>query len=339
MKALKIILWIVVILAVVIAILAVIAPKELKVERQIHIEAPAEIILDQLSHFENFEKWSPWSEVDPEMNTRIEGNDGEPGAVYYWEGNKKAGKGSQELTSVSNDRIEILLTFEEPYKSEANVYYDIVPDEYGTNVSWGFTSKTSFPWNIMGLFMNMEEMIGKDYDKGLISLKTISENMAAEYAHSYNIIETEFPLTHYLIQRETVSINELNEFFGNNYPLLYQMATTSELNVNGVVSAIYFDWDQEAGLTDVAAALPIDVNGITETDDNIIEVSGKALHVEYYGHYDEITNAYSAIMEYVNSNGYEITNWLFVEEYITDPQTEPDPANWHTNIYLVDNVN
>ena len=111
------------------------------------------------------------------MEQKFTGTDGEVGAISYWNGNKEVGEGEQELTKIiEGERIDSELRFLKPWKSTSDAYLITESvDAQKTKVTWGFSGKNKFPFSIMMLFMNMDKMIGKDFEEGLASLKKIME--------------------------------------------------------------------------------------------------------------------------------------------------------------------
>ncbi|NNK10262.1 MAG: SRPBCC family protein [Flavobacteriaceae bacterium] len=167
-------LYILLVLAAVILILAIIAPKTYDVNRSVVISKPRSEVFEYLKYLKNMDHWSPWAKKDPDMEKKFSGTDGEVGAVSYWNGNKEVGEGEQEITNiVPGERIDGELRFMKPWKSESDCYLILEDaEETGTKVTWGFKGKNKFPMSIMMLFMSMDKMVGKDFEEGLSSLKT-----------------------------------------------------------------------------------------------------------------------------------------------------------------------
>jgi hypothetical protein len=137
------------------------------------------MIWQNISPFQNFEKWDPWSSEGPAMSRTIEGNDGAVGAIYRWKGNKDVGSGSQTIMSLGpTSHIVISLQFEEPFTSKAKVFYNLEDTVSGVKVTWGFDSRFPYPFNTFRIFMNMDKMMDADFSKGLANLKALSESKA-----------------------------------------------------------------------------------------------------------------------------------------------------------------
>ena len=170
-------LYIVLGIVLLILLLAAIAPKTYNVFRSIEINCPKDEVFNNLKYLKKQDEWSPWAKRDPNMEQKFTGTDGEVGAISYWNGNKKVGEGEQELTKIiEGERIDSELRFLKPWKSTSDAYLITESvDAQKTKVTWGFSGKNKFPFSIMMLFMNMDKMIGKDFEEGLASLKKIME--------------------------------------------------------------------------------------------------------------------------------------------------------------------
>lgn len=169
----EILLYILAGLAVLVLILALLAPKTYDVSRIVEIQRPRSEVFEFLRFLKNQEKWSPWERKDPQMQKELRGVDGQVGAISSWKGNKEVGEGEQEITRiVPGERIESALRFFKPWKSTSDAYLDVSEVRPGTTrVRWGFSGKNRFPMSIMMLFMNMDKMVGKDFEAGLRDLK------------------------------------------------------------------------------------------------------------------------------------------------------------------------
>ena len=163
---------------VLVVFLAIIAPKNYDVYRTIEVARPKAEVFEYLKYLKKQREWSPWEKKDPDMDHKFTGTDGEVGAISYWNGNKDVGEGEQEITKIiEGERIEGELRFLKPFKSTSDCYFDVEEISGGsTIVTWGFSGKNKFPMSIMMLFMNMDKMVGKDFEEGLGSLKSILEN-------------------------------------------------------------------------------------------------------------------------------------------------------------------
>jgi uncharacterized protein YndB with AHSA1/START domain len=170
---------IVVVLILIIATLlgyAATRPKTFKVQRSTTIQAPAEKVFTLINDFHNWPLWSPWEKLDPAMKKTISGAPTGKGAIYEWEGNSKAGKGRMEIVdSNAPSRMDIKLDFEKPFRSNNRTEFLLAPQGSATQVTWTMTGPSAFMMRLMGIFMNMDNMIGKDFDAGLAGIKALAE--------------------------------------------------------------------------------------------------------------------------------------------------------------------
>ena len=178
MKIVKIVLTILLSIVGIVLITALFVKKEYTIEREIAISQPKQVVFDYIKIVRNSENYSKWVMTDPNMKKEFRGTDGTIGFVYAWDSeNKNVGKGEQTISNiVEGERIVYDLRFIKPFEGIATAYMNTDSiSENETKVKWGFNSSMPYPMNAMLLFMNMEEMLGKDLEIGLANLKTILE--------------------------------------------------------------------------------------------------------------------------------------------------------------------
>ncbi len=173
---------ILVILVVVIAMILLLAaskPNSYRVERSGTIQAPPERIFPLINDFRNWPQWSPWEKLDPAMKKDLGGPPSGVGSSYAWEGNSKAGKGRMEITeSNPPTRVKLNLNFVKPFKSDNVTEFNLQPRDTGTHVHWTMNGPAPMMTKVMMVFMNMDKMIGRDFDEGLANLKRVAETSA-----------------------------------------------------------------------------------------------------------------------------------------------------------------
>lgn len=159
-------------------IIAAFSKKDFAVERSTTVNKPISETFHFLSSLEIQDKWSKWTLIDPQMKKNYIGTDRTVGFISQWESqHKQVGEGEQEIKKlVPNERIETEIRFQKPMKSIANAYFTLTEaGENQTNVSWGFTSRTPWPFNLFMLFFNMENAVGNDFSEGLANMKKLIE--------------------------------------------------------------------------------------------------------------------------------------------------------------------
>ena len=168
-----------IVIAVLIAgvlILALTKPDNFKVERKGTIKAPPEKIFGILNDFKNWTTWSPWEKKDPAMKRIYGATTTGKGATYGWEGNKDVGVGNMEIAeSVPSSKLTLKLNFEKPFKANNIVNFTLTPVDGGTDVTWSMEGQNNFMSKIMQVFMDMDKMVGPDFEAGLANLKAAAE--------------------------------------------------------------------------------------------------------------------------------------------------------------------
>ena len=334
MKALKFILIGVIVVVILVAVAALIAPTKTTVSRSLQIDANPKIILEHVKNLKKANTWSPWNDYDPNLEVSFEGEQGEVGSKSFWKGNDEVGEGYQMLTSYTPERVDIKLVFTAPWEAENAAFFDINPNEKGAMVTWGFEGETPYPMNIMNLFYDLDEMIGDDYMRGLQNLKSITERIDF-LSMGYFVEETAFDEKAFLTIRKTIPMSEIADFFSPKFEALYTKAGLAGATVEPAPYGLFYEWDEENGKTDLAAALAV-VEGVDNFDEELPAYGGKALKIEYWGGYAASYDAHIGLGNYMLEMGYNF-NDLVIEHYLTNPEEEPDSTQWHTDIYYLVN--
>jgi uncharacterized protein YndB with AHSA1/START domain len=159
-------------------VLALFTKKGYSLTREVVIKQPVNVVFDYLKHIKNQDEYSKWVQTDPNMKKEYRGTDGTVGFVYGWNGNKQAGEGEQEIKDIDeNKRLDLEVRFVRPFAAVAKTPFITESiSENETKVTWGMTSSMNYPMNILLLFMNMENLLGKDLEISLQQLKQNLEN-------------------------------------------------------------------------------------------------------------------------------------------------------------------
>ncbi|PYS32437.1 MAG: polyketide cyclase [Acidobacteria bacterium] len=172
---------VVVVLVAVIAILAALQPTHYRIERSATINAPASVVFAQVNDFHKWEAWSPWAKIDPAMKQAYEGTPSGTGAIYTWAGNNQVGEGRMTITeSHPSDLIKIKLEFIKPWSATNATDFAFKPQGNQTAVTWTMEGDNNFMGKAFGLFMNMDKMVGGDFEKGLAQMKSVAETVAKQ---------------------------------------------------------------------------------------------------------------------------------------------------------------
>jgi len=151
--------------------IALTRPTPFQVQRSIAISAPPDAVYRDIVDFSRWELWSPWAKLDPAQKTTLVGEG--LGAVYTWSGDDKVGAGRMTIVeTVPGSKVGIKLEFLRPWESTNETSFLVVPDGAGSRLTWLMKGNHGFVGRAMSIFMDMDKMIGPDFEKGLASLKT-----------------------------------------------------------------------------------------------------------------------------------------------------------------------
>jgi uncharacterized protein YndB with AHSA1/START domain len=175
-----IVLGLVVLAVVVVLIFAAAKPDTFRIERAATVQAPPERVFALINDFSSWRAWSPWEKMDPDMKRNFPGPTSGKGAVYEWDGNKKVGQGRMEITESSPpSRVVIRLDFFRPFSANNTADFALNGRGDSTTVTWAMTGRQPFMFKVMKVFIDMDKMVGKDFEAGLANLKALAEKPGA----------------------------------------------------------------------------------------------------------------------------------------------------------------
>jgi uncharacterized protein YndB with AHSA1/START domain len=155
-------------------------PAAFRISRSRTMAAPPEAVFAQINDFHRWQAWSPWEKLDPNMKKEFSGPPSGPGASYYWSGNNKAGEGRMTITDSQPGRsVTLRLEFMKPWKATNTTRFDLQPSGGGTAVTWEMTGTNNFMAKAFTVFMDMDKMVGPDFEKGLAGLDAVASSTAA----------------------------------------------------------------------------------------------------------------------------------------------------------------
>jgi uncharacterized protein YndB with AHSA1/START domain len=171
----------IVVSVIIVAFVVIVAlqPSTFRVARSATVSAPPEAVFAQVNDFHKWEAWNPWGKIDPAMKQSYEGAPAGTGAVYSWAGNKEVGEGRMTITeSRPSDLIRVKLEFFEPFAATSMAEFTFKPEDNQTAVTWSMSGENNFMAKAIHLFMDMDKMIGDQFEKGLADMKAAAETTA-----------------------------------------------------------------------------------------------------------------------------------------------------------------
>lgn len=185
----KILIGIAVVIVLFVLVVAT-RPSTFHIERSTTIAAPPESAFAPVNDFHAWGAWSPWEKIDPQMKRTFEGAPSGAGSIYAWAGNHEVGEG--RMTIVKSDKpshVAIKLEFFKPFAATNAATFTFVPVPEGTKVTWAMDGQNNFAGKAISLFMDMDKMIGDNFERGLADLKTVAESAPKANAETAKAVE------------------------------------------------------------------------------------------------------------------------------------------------------
>jgi len=165
-------------LLLLLALLVVVAiqPSTFRVSRSTDIAAPPDVVFAEVNDLHRWEAWSPWARIDPASRTTYAGAESGEGAIMSWAGSDKVGEGRMTIVESQPGRlIRLRLEFIKPFQATNMAEFTFEQAVDGTSVTWSVSGERNFVFKAMGLLINCNKMMGSQFDKGLVQLKTVAE--------------------------------------------------------------------------------------------------------------------------------------------------------------------
>lgn len=163
-----------VLIVVVLVIIVALQPADFCITRSATINATPEKVFPMVNDFHRWDDWSPWAKIDPAMKSTYSGSPAGEGAIYEWSGNNKVGQGRMTLLqSKPHEYVHIRLEFMKPFQATNKTEFILKPEGNTTHLTWKMSGKNNFMAKAFALIMNMDKLVGKDFEKGLSQLNRL----------------------------------------------------------------------------------------------------------------------------------------------------------------------
>ena len=160
-------------------------PADFTIQRGATLPVTPDVAFVLVNDFHRWNEWSPWDRLDPNQKTTHAGSESGTGAVYSWVGNDDVGEGRMTIEdSKVNELVRIKLEFIKPFAATNTTTFAFKPVEGGTEVTWVMSGTNDFIGKAFSVVMDMDEMVGKDFEKGLANMKTAAEAEAKKRAEA-----------------------------------------------------------------------------------------------------------------------------------------------------------
>lgn len=330
-KILLTILAIVVIAVVLIFIYGSTQPKVVEMQRSIVIDQDPATVYNYVSNFKTWNEWSPWNLRDSTMEVSYSGSESGAGAEMSWT-SENSGSGKQVITdAVPHSEINTSLDFGDMGTAYSDWNFETA--DKGTKVTWGFKSEMGGPFmrGLMGLFMDMEEMIGKDYDEGLQNLKSKIESLPKVAISEEDVAG--FQYIGVMNTVENMDMEEIGSLYAESFGAIMQYMEQANLQVLGPPLAVLHEYSESRMVFEPAMVVekaPKDLKAPLQAGEIKPGKVVKGIHI---GDYAAMEPTYDAVGKYIEAKGYNVSGNIW-EVYITDPEVEKDTTKWETHIYF-----
>jgi effector-binding domain-containing protein len=336
MKALKYILFLILILIIGFSIYIAVQPNSFEVQRTRTIQAPAAVVYENIIDFKNWKAWSSWAEADPDMAFTFPEQTKGIGGSYSWEDKNGVGImktiNAKPFSSVSQE----MQVAEYP---KSDVDWTLKPNDDGTtDVTWSISGKDlPFGFKAFALFTGgMEEQIGPNYERSLEKLDSIVVADMKRYTITVEGI-TQHSGGFYLYNTNSSKFSDFKEQMQSMMGEVGAYAIANNITIAGKPFVIYHKWDPENDTVMFSCGIPTTSKVIT-SEAHILTGQldpFKTVKTVLQGDYEYLKEAWDKTMTYITTNNLEqVETGPMLESYVTDPNNYPNPADWVTEIFI-----
>lgn len=307
-------------------------PSTSVVEKSMVINASPAVVFDQVNTLKNWEKWSPWKDIDPEMVNTYGDLEKGVGAYYSWVG-PESGEGKLTITAIEENKlVKSDLDFGEMGTAKCDYIFE--PAENGTKMTLKFESEMGGNPIARWMGIVMKGMLEEQFDRGMKKMNSYIENVeeaVPQQSRIERITVMDLDEVHYLAIRDTANASTIGQKIAMYFGTLNEEITDQNLEIAGAPFTMYYS--NSSTDFDFDTAMPIKAPG--KANGNIISATipaGKAVVVSYYGPYELTGIAHEEANKYIMANSELNISGPPREIYITDSESETNPANWLTQV-------
>ncbi len=330
MKALKIVIILLALLLAIFLIPPIFMSSELYLEESKVLTAPKEVVWEQVNCLENWEEWDIWHQ-DTNLVGFYEGPPCGVDAKNSWDMKNSDEGGSQVIVEMREyEYIKTFLDFREMGTAESEFMFEEV--ENGTKLTWNFKSASPYPTMRWVNTFLVKPMVTKAYKDGLNNLEELTKDMKPTPKYTTGEITLKNVTSMYaMTYRTKCTMEEIASVMGPAFGAIMQVVSANGAQVIGSPFSIWYEWEDE--IMEFDNAIPIDRN--IKGTDKVLPIKtyqGKVAHVSHMGEYSTTYHSWGILETYIKDNKLEM-NGAPYEVYVTDPETEPDPSKWITDLY------
>ncbi len=336
MKALKYILFLVLILIIGFAIYIAVQPNSFHVERTKTLQAPTPVVYNNVIDFKNWEAWSSWVEEKPQTVITLADQTKGIGGAYSWQDDDGTGTMKTIDTEVNRSITQEMQFADFPVNM---VNWKFKPNDDGTTeVTWSIDGEgLPFGFKAYATVMGgMESLIGPHYERGLQLLDSVLINDMKRYDIAIEGV-TQHSGGFYLYNTTSCKMDNFKTKMQEQFPKIGGYAIANNIKMAGSTFVIYHKWDEANNAVMFSCAVPTSSKFETSEPEVLTGQleSFKAVKTVLKGDYENLKEAWEKTMAYIQSNKLEIVEGgAMLESYLTDPTNHPNPADWLTEIFI-----
>jgi DNA gyrase inhibitor GyrI/uncharacterized protein YndB with AHSA1/START domain len=339
------------VLVVALLIFAATKPDTFHVFRTASINASPATVYALLHDFHEWPAWSPFESLDPEMRRAFGGSESGAGAIYEWDGDRRAGQGRMEIVqAVPGERLEIQLDFLRPWRSTNRVGFELVDAGGHTDVTWSMTGPNSYFGKVMSVVMSFDRLIGRDYEEGLANLKSVAEAVR-DQAHPldawirpgrpYNqpdrpmsIQIRELPSIRVGAVRHVGPYHELQAAFRRVGAIAAEAGLFGREGVS--VMGIFHDHSAPVPENEIRSDAAVSVPEGVDVPEGLTEQhvpAGRYAHLIHEGSYGGLADSWRRLTEGLGAQGHRPAAGPSIEIYLNAPGQVPD-SELRTELFM-----
>lgn len=336
MKAFKYILFLILVLIIGFSIYVAVQPNTFTVERTRTIKAPSSVIYNNVIDFKNWESWSSWVEMDPDLKITYPEQTKGVGGSYTWE--DKDGVGVMK-TIHANEPKSIEQTMQFADFPASDVSWTFKPNGHGaTDVTWKISGKDlPFGFKAFAIIMGgMEKQIGPHYERSLEKLDSVVVKSMSEYTVKVDGI-TEYGGGFYMFKTTSATSSNISNTMAKQYAEIMNYMGEHNIPQSGMPFTIYNEMSIGNGNVIMSNAIPVRDKVIIADDSNVLcgyMDKTRVLKTTLKGNYTNLGKAWEIAMKHLKDNNLEASEMKPFEIYTNDPGSYPNPSDWVTEIYI-----
>ncbi|MDR3417091.1 MAG: SRPBCC family protein [Nevskia sp.] len=311
-------------------------PDKVHVQRTAKIQAPVSQVFALVDSYREFDKWSPWSQKDPQLKVRTSGQPFGVGAAYEWTGNPSVGSGSQEIvTSTPYTEVQSRLMFT-GFADPSTASFDLEPDGAITLLTWGLDVNLGHNPMMHYVGLLLDRQIGPDYEQGLQRLKALAESRPkTDFSALKAELVTLKPQSYAYVSGSTsTDPAAVSAALAPAYAKVSAYLSGTGLKPAGPPLAVTRRWDPQAKVYEFDAGIPVE--GVPQAATGEVKIAqayaGPALKVEHKGPYGDLGKTYDLLDAFKTAYALKDAgpSW---EQYLNDPAGTPE-AELLTAVYV-----